>query len=42
MGERVRARRGGELAEAIAMPAEAMVERAGGCGPTCGSCSVGR
>lgn len=42
MGERVRARRGGELAEAIAMPPEATAERAGGCGPTCGSCSVGR
>lgn len=41
MAERVRARQGSEFAEAVAMIPEP-VERTAGCGPSCGSCSVGR
>ncbi len=42
MAERVRARRSGDLAEAIAATPMAAMEAKGGCGPSCGSCSVGR
>lgn len=42
MAERVRARRSGDLAEAIAATPMAGMEAKGGCGPSCGSCSVGR
>ena len=41
MAERVRARHSGELADVIAATPAAL-ETKGGCGPTCGSCSVGR
>ena len=41
MAERVRLRHSGELAEVIAAT-PAMTEAKGGCGPSCGSCTVGR
>lgn len=42
MADRVRARRSGDLAEAIAATPMVAMEAKGGCGPSCGSCSVGR
>jgi radical SAM protein with 4Fe4S-binding SPASM domain len=41
MAERARTRRGSDIAEAIAMPVGA-TETKSGCGPSCGTCSVGR
>lgn len=41
MAERTRARRGSDIAEAIAATPET-VETRGGCGPSCGTCSIGR
>ena len=41
MAERVRLRRSGELAEVIAAT-PAMIDVKSGCGPSCGSCTVGR
>lgn len=42
MAERARARHRGELAEVMAMPLTAEQQPKSGCGPSCGSCSVGR
>ena len=40
MADRVRARRGGDVAEAMAIVPEMMERTASGCGPSCGSCSI--
>jgi len=42
MAERVRARHGNEIDEAVSMTPDMVLTQAAGCGPSCGSCSVGK